>query len=266
MEIEAKLKRAREEALPCVQLRDGIDISSPPQQGRISFPSPYSPAFRIVSEEDIGNTKPAAWPCVSKSIDVSSSPGGVCFVTCNVVSITNSHAGTHADTPQHFLKDPHAAFADEQYSGSVTVFDLSDVLATEKAITVAHLQQCAAKGSVDLMHIRRLLIRTYAAELPTEWDPDFAHFSIDAARFLGSLPNLVLIGLDSPSMDHPSASPICDCSHGALWAGRVAILEGLDFSRLVRQPCVSGVLWTHWLATQQYSDARGCLCVFYPVR
>eukprot|EP00698_Gefionella_okellyi_P003879 TRINITY_DN13596_c0_g1_i1.p1 TRINITY_DN13596_c0_g1~~TRINITY_DN13596_c0_g1_i1.p1 ORF type:complete len:279 (-),score=28.44 TRINITY_DN13596_c0_g1_i1:191-985(-) len=251
------------ETIPLVDIRKGTDISTHPSHPRISFPSPYTPAFKILKTDDL-NVVPESWPCVSRSCDVSSSPTGVCMVTCNIVCVTNSHAGTHADQPLHFVADSAHTFADAQYNGTATILNVSSEMNAETgAIDDAALQRAAAAANVQLNTVFRLLLRTYAAEPPATWTTPFGHLTPAAAQLLASLPHLVLLGTDAPSVDHPSASPIIEHSHGSLWAQRVAILEGLDFTALPLQGAVHGVLQTVWCPTQQFDDARGCVCTFY---
>ena len=255
-----------------VRLEKGINISTLPQSKRISFPSPYCPSFRLLEDSDVTASAKQAlnWPCVSECIDVSSSPDGVCYVTCHCVSVSNSHAGTHADTPQHFLRDCTESYADAQYTGSCVVLNVSDLLPSPAAaggaartITVDVLQQAAQRADVDLAAVRRLLLRTYV-HTPDEWDAHFAHLNRESAEFLAKLPRLVLLGIDTPSIDHPAAAPIAAHAHGALWSGRVAILEGLDCGVLPADACVlRGAMQTVWLPTQQHRDARGCVVTLF---
>lgn len=102
------------------------------------------------------------------------------------------------------------------------------------------------------------MIWTYK-KVPDEWDDQFSFLSIETAEFLGKLPNLLLIGIDTPSVDHPSASPICNCSHGNLFKGCIAILENLDFSNI--KNASKGILRTKW--TNEFNDSKQCICSFF---
>jgi len=209
---------------------------------------------------------PSSWPTVSETMDVSSSQDGVCMVTCHAVSITNSHAGTHADTPFHFMQDPpFESFLDEQYSGNVIVLNLHSFLKDSKAITPEMLQAAAHECCIELAQIRRLILRTYIKP-PAAWEDCFAYLTPAAATYLASLPLLVMVGTDAPSIDHPHAAPIHIHAHGELYKQRIAILEGLDCSTLPDALCTQGVLQTIWMPMQQFKDARGCVCLFYPQR
>ncbi|KAG5470543.1 hypothetical protein LSCM1_01787 [Leishmania martiniquensis] len=83
-------------------------------------------------------------------------------------------------------------------------------------------------------------------------------------------PRLVLVGIDSPSVDPPQVR-LC---HVALLRFGVAILENLRYVRLfplLESPPVdnqrgwlSGSMLTVFNATQNYDDARGCSVLFFP--
>eukprot|EP00760_Papus_ankaliazontas_P000899 PhM_4_TR10300/c0_g1_i1/m.4088 len=213
--------------------------------------------------------------------DVSSHPGGPCRVTERVLSLTNSHAGTHADTAAHFCRDGHAAdYPDEHYTGSAVVLDLSIQLqvvrhGNPRVITCAMVESVAAESGVDLRQVYRLLLcsRRHDGHLTTEspadvWDPESAYLDPECAKYLAGLPNLLLLGIDTPSIDAPTAAPLCDNSHGALYAGRVAILENLDFTSLSDHFHYYGSLYgcvvTTFMPNETYSDARGAVAHFYP--
>ena len=122
-------------------------------------------------------------------------------------------------------------------------------------------------------HVFRILFRTRTVpqSLTEDWTNDFAHFEPECAQWLTeTFPNLLLIGIDTPSIDHPSASPIIECSHGMLWRHRVAILENLNLNQLFvtdneeQQRVKYGQLQTIWNPMQEFKDARGCFVRFYP--
>ncbi|KAG5470957.1 hypothetical protein CUR178_02263 [Leishmania enriettii] len=83
-------------------------------------------------------------------------------------------------------------------------------------------------------------------------------------------PRLVLVGIDSPSVDPPQTR----LSHGALLRCGMAILENLRYTRLSpllegtpgdnQRGWLSGSMLTVFNATQNYDDARGCSVVFFP--
>jgi hypothetical protein len=79
----------------------------------------------------------------------------------------------------------------------------------------------------------RVLFVTRNYELPgataDAWSSDFAHFDVAGAEYLAQeATQLLLVGLDTPSVDHPTQSPICHGAHGALYSRRIAILENLN--------------------------------------
>lgn len=269
--IHRKLQALEHEVIDPVRLEHAVNISTPPAHPRVSFPAQFhTPAFEILDRPALGRlvaSELASVPTpLSELLDVSSSPAGVCMVTCNIVARWNSHAGSHADQPRHWLPDPpFPEFDDRQYRGSATILDLTRILEDQRdsRITAALLQQAAQAAEVDLNGVRRLLLRTYRTP-PAQWESHYPYLDAGSGEFLGSLPELVLLGIDTPSVDHPAAAPIGAQAHGGLWAGRVAILEGLDLSALRCLPRLDGVLQTLWNPMQVAPDAKGALVLFFP--
>lgn len=291
-----------EAAASCwVDLRAGIPISAPPSSKRIAFPFPtHTPPFEVLSTRRLGELLglPAAETAaasvqrggpitglVSSREDVSSSPEGVCMICARMFLLTHSHAGCHADQPLHFLRhsdlaaeNAFPAFPDDCYLGPCVVVSLADLLQTaptgRSRITVDVLRDGLGRAGLlepaAAQQARRLLFATYSvsAGYPAGWDPDFPYFEPEAAHFLvASFPELRLVGTDAASVDAPHASPIIKTSHGEFWARRVAILEGLQFpSADIRwAPSVAGVLQTIWNPMQICEDAKGCVCLFFPM-
>lgn len=268
-----KLKTLEDEIIPSVSLATGRDLTTPPQHPRISFPFPdYTPVFQVLNRAELGGILALDLTnhpgIISELKDVSSSSDGVCLVTSSVFGRWNAHAGSHADQPKHWLAHPpFAQFDDRQYQGNVTILNLASALALQKEsrITVELLQTAAGETDLNLQQVRRLILRTYE-QTPNRWDSRFAFLDVEAGWFLGELPNLVLLGTDAPSVDHPGASPIDQCAHGGLWAGRVAILEGLETNHLPKQPRLDGVLHVVWNPMQQFEDAKGASVWFFESR
>jgi kynurenine formamidase len=200
---------------------------------------------------------------INESIDVSGSSDGVCIVTRTIL-LSNSHAGTHADQPAHFEKNPTFDYFDDlQYNGPCIVLNIANL---DTAIQIDHIQQFITNGSIDPEKVTRILLHTRnTPSNDQEWTDTFAYFDPKCAEWLVStFPHLVLIGIDTPSMDHPSASPIICHSHGALWRQRVAILENLKLDEVMQQrPVVQGYLQTMWNPMQVFKDAKGCLVRLY---
>lgn len=154
----------------------------------------------------------------------------------------------------HFLTNPPFKYFDDyQYNGQCTIIDLRDK--NKREITVEDIKLHIK----DLENLTRLLIWTYKS-IPNEWDDQFSYLSVECANFLGNLTNLILIGIDTPSVDHPSASPICNCSHGALFKGFIGILENLDFTGIKKSG--SGIIKTKWI--NEYIDSKSCIVSYFP--
>lgn len=249
---------------------------------------------------------------ISRYVDVSSTPErGPCVVADRILMITNSHAGTHADTPSHFMRDDamsHSSaalcrsdptvdakalrsapsFDDAHYTGHAVVLDVSSELAQlsfdTNAITVevmdralSRLPQAYRDGTQPLWRLV-LVTRTLACSTgrvsSSHWDPRMAYLVPEAVEFLCQRhPRLLLLGTESASVDAPSASPICECSHGALLRHGVAILENLRCDELYTalgvadpQGVLEGSLMTVFNPVLSFEDSRGCSVRFFPKR
>lgn len=88
-----------------------------------------------------------------------------------------------------------------------------------------------------------------------------------------NFPQLLLVGIDTPSVDPTDVMPLANHCHGALLRCGMAMLENLRFTRLrplldttVSGPkgVVVGSMLTVFSSTLNYDDARGCSVVFFP--
>lgn len=304
--VQKKLQRLSINKERHVKFHSGVRADCPPSSQRASFPFPsHTPFCRPLSQREAlrelgvtdpdgvdhaGDAAPLNEPC-----NVSGSPHGPCIVT-RTLHLSNSHAGTHADQPAHFIDlsedEKGTAFDDRQYNGHCLIVDLSaelsngdsDCITREMLMRVFNpIVSGASRITVD--QIGRLLfctwtnVQTEDAIDESQWTDTFAHFDPMGAEWLvETFSNLVLVGIDTPSVDHPSASPICNHSHGALWNGRVAILENLRFHKFFsfqgddrRLPLAisndrslfEAHLQTIWNPTQIYDDAKGCSVMLY---
>ncbi|GET91475.1 hypothetical protein, unknown function [Leishmania tarentolae] len=114
-----------------------------------------------------------------------------------------------------------------------------------------------------------------AARRTTSPSKAYAFVDPEAVDYLQHVfPRLVLLGIDSPSVDPPEAMPPGKSSHGALVRCGMAVLENLRYTRLfplLESPVgdtprgwISGSMLTVFNATQNYDDARGCSVIFFP--
>ena len=222
---------------------------------------------------------------VSRMDNVSSSPKGPCRVVCNAVLLTNSHAGTHADTPYHFATDRTPIYPDIHYTGAAVLIDLCEYLhstttttapsstsnstSSGVVITKRMLRQFENDHNVSLLACWRLLIRTTTVPYHSDdtWQGDRnAHFSIDAADYLAKSEKLMLIGLDAPSVDGSCVSPIGEACHGKFLQAGVAILENLSFDAIPfrGEMIVAGSMLTVFNPALSFEDSRGCMVTFFP--
>jgi len=143
--------------------------------------------------------------------------------SCNVSTIRMSvHVGTHTDAPLHFdVAGADIASVDlRRYLGRCRVVEIAGV--GEPPLIPAD-----ALGP-DLLHgVERILFRTRQQHDHRRWQADFTALGPDAARVL-SAAGILLVGIDTPSMDHADSKDLC--GHHALHAGGVAILENLNLT------------------------------------
>jgi arylformamidase len=157
------------------------------------------------------------WPGdTAFGVETTWSHGPGCPVHVSKITLS-THTGAHADAPLHY--DPDGAAAD--------ALDLSPYLGPCRVIDAR-----SAKGLVRPQDIaafledtpRRVLLRTYDTFPADCWASDFvavAHETIDLLAGQG----VVLIGIDSPSMDPESSKDLP--AHNAIRRHGLAILEGL---------------------------------------
>lgn len=153
-----------------------MDLTSSPREPRCSFPyadyTPYARSVRTFDELVPLSTSEhsSSLDQFSRYEDVSSSKDGVCMVTCCTLCLSNSHAGTHADTPAHFIAGPcrcgdelgdgeASAFEDAQYEGPCLVLDISDLLPSSSPV----LESIDNDGLVSRRTITRTILESAAA-------------------------------------------------------------------------------------------------------
>lgn len=174
---------------------------------------------RIIDISQSLTTGIAVWPG-----DTAFSPFWVMTIqggeSVNVGSVTMSlHTGTHADASKHFRDDGRSpAECDlSAYVGRALVVDLAS---QDSPVTAITGEQVAAIVSLKPS---RVLFRTQTAS-PHSFSHQFAHFSKAAAEALVRL-GVVLVGIDTPSVDHPDSKTLG--AHHVFDRGGVAILENL---------------------------------------
>lgn len=143
--------------------------------------------------------------------------------SCNVSSVTMSvHCGTHTDAPLHFddAGRDMASVELRPYLGRCRVLDVRGE-GEPPLVPVSALSRDALAGA------ERVLLRTRDRHDPTAFDPAFTALGPAAAEALVAAGTL-LIGIDTPSMDHATSKELV--AHRVLLAGGVAILENLDLS------------------------------------
>ncbi len=139
----------------------------------------------------------------------------------NASAVTMSvHSGTHVDAPFHFIEDGAGidSLPLEVFIGPALVHAVD----AERYITAEHV------NAIDLGGATRVLFKTRNSQLlrKADYDPDFAAFSVDAARALVAR-GVRLVGLDYLSVAHADEQvPV----HRAFLDHGVVLLEGVDLS------------------------------------
>ena len=145
--------------------------------------------------------------------------------SCNVSTIRMSaHCGTHTDAPLHFDSGgaDMAAVDLEAYLGACRVVEMKGE--GEPALVPADALTPGLLAGAE-----RILFRTRSRHDHRVFDPGFTAVGPAAARRLVEA-GVRLVGIDSPSMDHATATELQ--AHQVLCAGGVAILENLDLSQV----------------------------------
>jgi arylformamidase len=132
------------------------------------------------------------------------------------VLTTTPHIGSHIDAPLHTEARGESVgdLALDPYLGPCRVVRVPPVPLLEPR----HVE------ALDLGHPRRLLFRTDSVRDRGRFPERFTALSPELARLLAER-GLLLVGLDTPSVDPPESAGLE--AHHALARGRVAILEGL---------------------------------------
>jgi len=158
------------------------------------------------------------------ALEIAWSPAHGDSVTVSRLTLS-PHTGAHADAPLHVGAGP-AAVSDlplDAYWGPCLVLDWRAEIARSPRGAV---ERAALEARVaELEGAARLLFRTL--ERPLETFPEaFPHFTPEAAAWLARRSGLVLVGIDTFSVDAPASKDLA--AHHALFQGGLAILEGLE--------------------------------------
>ncbi|MCI3133505.1 arylformamidase [Phenylobacterium aquaticum] len=136
----------------------------------------------------------------------------------NVSRLTlSTHSGAHADAPLHY--DPAGEPIGQV--GLVPYLGPAQVITAQGAGERIALSEVRAQLRPG---VRRVLLRTYDRFPHDAWRSDYRCPSTELVDHLGAA-GVVLIGIDSPSLDPETAKDLV--GHQAVRRWRMAILEGL---------------------------------------
>ena len=141
--------------------------------------------------------------------------------SCNVSTIrVSTHVGTHTDAPLHYdvAGSDMASVPLHAYMGRCRVLDV-------RGEGAPSLVPARALPPAKLRGAERVLLRTSDEHDHRVWNHGFTALGPAAAKALADA-GVVLVGIDTPSMDHADSKDLS--GHQALYAGGVAILENLD--------------------------------------
>lgn len=184
-----------------------------------------------------------------------------CRVTKAQITLS-SHAGTHADRPLHFHPRPEFEdFPPESYQGPAIILNVSKALGSGVAVTAAMLRQALAEISqMATESTQRVLVRTNTEEnYASESQSMFPHFSPDIENFLREH-QCKLLGIDTPSVDHPTEKHLMDAVHGVLYRQRTAVLENLNVSG---RSSGEGIMVTVFDEARSFPDAKGISALYF---
>jgi len=184
---------------------------------------------------------------------------------CNVsraIRTFSSHAGTHADNPFHYNSSPSFnQYPDDQYQGAAVILDVSKYLESKYDITKKMLEDAISSlGITNKYSLTRILIRTNPEDVyHTEPVDMFPYPTPEASMYIVELGATVL-GIDTPSIDHPHEKNIGESNHGLFYDNKVALLENLNLSP---RESMEGEIAIFFDPTRLYPDSRGVAEIFF---
>jgi len=248
--LQETLESIKNEKLSPINKSFHYDLTTLKSHPRASFDSEHTPAETITALE---------------TVNVDSSGTGICNVT-KYSTQTNSHAGSHADQPYHWMENPpFYEFFDSQYNGNVTILNLEPYLKKHSNVEITKrvLMEAGLENQVNFWTARRIIFRTYPNN-PEKFEQEFPYFNREAAEFISGFDKLVMIGTDAPSVDAYSASPIIEHSHGIFWERRLAILENVNTGALPYHSKHDGVIETKLESLEGIKDSKFARISFFP--
>ena len=146
---------------------------------------------------------------------------GECPVNVSRLTLS-THSGAHADAPLHYdpAGEPIGQVPLVPYLGPAQVIT---ALGAGERIALSEVAERLRSG------VRRVLLRTYDRFPHEAWRSDYRCPSPELVDHLGAA-GVVLIGIDSPSLDPETAKDLV--GHQAVRRWRMAILEGLVLDRV----------------------------------
>lgn len=186
----------------------------------------------------------------------------VCRVTRAVITLS-SHAGTHADTPAHFLKKSEEPIEKELYSGASIFLNVSSLISGVEIGESAIKSAAAPLGALAEHEAERILIRTNKLEAyPSEPQEMFPYLGRGAIEFLKKLGARVIF-IDTPSVDPVDQKNLEAGSHGDLYRAGIMPVENIAPPNIESCRCD---IFTVFDQAREFADAVGISAIIFQIR
>lgn len=188
-----------------------------------------------------------------------SSSNCVCRVSKAQFTLS-SHAGTHADTPAHFVQDEKLSFDTARYSGKAVFLNISHLMSNTQVTSQMLSAELGKLGKVDKIYFERVVLRTHKGEhYPSTAQESFAYLGQDVPDLLASLGTKVIL-IDSPSVDDVHQKDLAAASHGRLLRHGIAPVENIAPPNIAS---CSGEIRTIFDPLRVFVDAKGIAALLF---
>jgi arylformamidase len=157
------------------------------------------------------------------------------YESSNIINLTaltmSPHVGTHADAPVHIKGSLTDADSSKKVDTTAGAMDLQpfvgpvaviDIAPTKTGINASMVKEKLSEAS---KRVKRVLFKTAHTINFEVFEEEYSYIESDLAELLGQL-GFVLVGLDTPSVDHISSKDLA--THNVLDRCGLVWLENLD--------------------------------------
>lgn len=183
----------------------------------------------------------------------------VCRVTKAIVTFS-SHAGTHADTPSHFMKQADRPLDRELYSGRAVFLNISGILSGVEIGAASLKEAIKPLGELTAAHVERVLLRTNRGNsYPSEPQEIFPYLGPGAVEFLNKLGTKVVY-IDTPSVDAVDEKNLDAGSHGSLYRAGIMPVENIAPPNIPSCRCEIMTVFDY---ARDFADAIGIPAILF---